>query len=837
MSDETPGVNVVFGANIKGLLDGMKEAANAVNSGTQAMGGAFNNLTGIFGKVTQAFGILGGVLAGGFAFKEAVSATKNWNGEAIRLAATLGITTEEASALNVALGDIYSSSDEYLNAARMMTRQISAGGEGFKALGIEQKKANGEQKTTNELMMESINKISGMKQGLQQQEAGMKIFGRGWGEASKLMKLNNEVMAEAKKKAEEFNLIVGGDSIEAQKKYKAAMNDVDDAMLGIKLAIGREVMPVLADFAKELASNAKPAIEAVAWSVKTLITGFYTLKFIIATVATSIGAYLGAIIDSVGNVSRAIAAFSTGNYKEAVFQAKQAAEAIKANFKGAAQVIGEDYKALGEKLVKIWDKPANTGATRVGKSGSGEMPEQKGDTSAKVKGWEAELKKQQEILSEEAYKNGQFYERDLAAEVKFWNEKKGLTEAGSKERAAVESKIAETLMASHRQDLETRRAQLQAEAEAVRNNLQEKLVLARKEQAMFQEGSKGFEEAKRKVLAIEREISEQMDRLRLQQASNSRDAVIAQAELESENLRHRLAMGDITAQQELEAQRALLAKKLQAEQDYLAAEMQQANLSVEETAKLNQKKVELQEKYTQDVARVNNKMVEEQAEATKRMLEPVNQAFETSFQGLLNFTMKWSDAVRNVWRSLGQVLDKFIIDMAKAYITGKNREVAAEYWATAQKIAIQTWGAIKSVALAVWTGLKWIAVKGWEAAAGAFSAIASIPYVGPFLAPVVAAGALAAVIGMGSKLASAAGGWDLPKGINPVTQLHSGEMVLPQALADKVRNMTDEPKQNVMQAQFNITALDARSVERVIRDNNSSVGRALRDYARNFGGR
>lgn len=34
---------------------------------------------------------------------------------------------------------------------------------------------------------------------------------------------------------------------------------------------------------------------------------------------------------------------------------------------------------------------------------------------------------------------------------------------------------------------------------------------------------------------------------------------------------------------------------------------------------------------------------------------------------------------------------------------------------------------------------------------------------------------------------AAAGGWDLPKGINPVTQLHSGEMVLPESLADVVR--------------------------------------------------
>ena len=35
---------------------------------------------------------------------------------------------------------------------------------------------------------------------------------------------------------------------------------------------------------------------------------------------------------------------------------------------------------------------------------------------------------------------------------------------------------------------------------------------------------------------------------------------------------------------------------------------------------------------------------------------------------------------------------------------------------------------------------------------------------------------------------------------------------------------------------FTIHAMDAKGVERVLRDNNSAVGKAMRDYGRNFGG-
>ena len=52
-----------------------------------------------------------------------------------------------------------------------------------------------------------------------------------------------------------------------------------------------------------------------------------------------------------------------------------------------------------------------------------------------------------------------------------------------------------------------------------------------------------------------------------------------------------------------------------------------------------------------------------------------------------------------------------------------------------------------------------------------------------------AAPGLAGAIGKGLGLFSAAGGYDVPSNINPVTQLHQEEMVLPADLANNVRGM------------------------------------------------
>jgi hypothetical protein len=60
---------------------------------------------------------------------------------------------------------------------------------------------------------------------------------------------------------------------------------------------------------------------------------------------------------------------------------------------------------------------------------------------------------------------------------------------------------------------------------------------------------------------------------------------------------------------------------------------------------------------------------------------------------------------------------------------------------------------------------------------------ASIPFAGPFLAAGAASSMLSLLEGMtGPLLASAAGGFDVPMGVNPITQIHSREMVLPEEI-------------------------------------------------------
>lgn len=130
------------------------------------------------------------------------------------------------------------------------------------------------------------------------------------------------------------------------------------------------------------------------------------------------------------------------------------------------------------------------------------------------------------------------------------------------------------------------------------------------------------------------------------------------------------------------------------------------------------------------------------------------------------------------WRNVGTALRSVLANIGQTIIH--------ETIIKPQIAKITAWAKEKGLTLAS------IGAKAADAGAGAASSQASIPIIGPVLAVAAMAAIFAAVSGMSSKVPSAAGGFDIPSGMNPLTQLHEEEMVLPKNLANNVRKMTGE---------------------------------------------
>jgi hypothetical protein len=110
------------------------------------------------------------------------------------------------------------------------------------------------------------------------------------------------------------------------------------------------------------------------------------------------------------------------------------------------------------------------------------------------------------------------------------------------------------------------------------------------------------------------------------------------------------------------------------------------------------------------------------------------------------------------------------------------------------------------------------------------NAATSAAFAGPVAAAAAAATTAAAVMESMMPLATAARGFDVPAGATPWTMLHPREMVLPADIAQPLREWARSGGSRG--TSIVIQAMDARSVERSLRDNERGLGRVLRDMQR-----
>ncbi|HEY3433002.1 MAG TPA: hypothetical protein VGK09_10690 [Rhodocyclaceae bacterium] len=254
--------------DVEKATERMKQAVSSMNS---AVDSEMRSLASSLGNVHGMMSAVFSVLAGG-SFSAGIDETRKLTGEAKGLAKALGISTMEASALNIALGDIYSSSETFIGSSQMLGRQLRTNEEGLNAMGLKTRDANGEYRNMKDLMFDAIKVLNGYKEGTDRALAAQFMFGRGGAEVMSMLKMNNDVLDEAKKKQEELGLTIGKDNVDAVTAYKAAMNDVGDVISGLEKAIGESAMPALTDLAKWLSDTGPAAVNAVRNNIDTLST-------------------------------------------------------------------------------------------------------------------------------------------------------------------------------------------------------------------------------------------------------------------------------------------------------------------------------------------------------------------------------------------------------------------------------------------------------------------------------------------------------------------------------------------------------------------------------------
>lgn len=315
-------------------------ALGALNQFSKQVEGASSHVNGIAGKlgallsgIQAPLAALTGVIGGGALMQSAINETVSWTKEANKLSKALGITTQEASVLNLAVGDIYGSLDEFLPAMGKLVKTIASDEDAFKRLGVSTRDAQGNLRPMTEIMTDTNAALLEMKAGTDRNVEGVRIYGRSWAEASKFLALTPQVMQEAQAKAEKLNLIVGADSVESTKKYRASMNDLEDTARALKIRLGNELLPAVTALNDEVAETGPTLVKGMGGAFHWILQVVYALREQVEHLLTwMFGAWdnLGTRISSVGGAI---------------------GKALKLNFTGAKAEIDRGVKELKQNAV------------------------------------------------------------------------------------------------------------------------------------------------------------------------------------------------------------------------------------------------------------------------------------------------------------------------------------------------------------------------------------------------------------------------------------------------------------------------------------------------------
>lgn len=749
MSDTNKTVAYAVDANADGFVNAMQRSRAAAQESAKSIESAFGGLGSVFKGVQGAFAAMLGVFAGGAAFAAAINVTKEWGAESGKLSKQLQITTAEAAAYQVAAKTLGVDVGSIVDASDKMSKQLQKNESSFKALHIETRNANGSWRSTGELLPEVMDKLRGITNTTQQNIAGQQLFGKSWTEVRGLMKLGAEQMEQARQKVKDLNLEVDPAAV---KKYNASIADIKLIVTSLSIQVGNALLPVLTELGAWFGQVGPYVVGAFSVSLKVVMSAVNVVWSAIRAVVQGATGLVVAFVELMkGNYSKAYSALNDFGH----------------------QMVDSVTKGFDD-AVSVWKPKPIKPDVKNGDGGAFiDFEKAKHAKENIVQLWQTQLEERKLKLQEAAQAEGRFADLSKSEERAYWQTKLALTDAGSRDQLAVRQKIAALGLEVMQAEFATQQAELQAQQQAYKNNLDARGVLLQQEAQLvaqkFGEHSKEYAAVQGKIVALTREASSQ--RVAIEQITQDKLRSIAAAKVDADQAR---------AQLDLELQKISHAEYLQFERQFedrrfdirleaLQGKLQLAaadpDRSPVEIARINAEIEQLELQHQNKLLEIRNKATLDSAKYTTGLIDGLRGGFQGVFA-----------QIGTSIKSIGGLLQG-LMQVVVGAVRNMLARMAAD-WAI---------NLIKGKVSAIATALGQIQANSAVAGSGGVASMAAAPFPLNLGAPAFGASMAAASMAFAAGLAlpSAAGGWEVPR--DTLAMIHEKEVILPASIAQPLK--------------------------------------------------
>jgi len=839
-----------LGSSFSGVFTG--GGASAIGSVESAMGALAQTAAGVLGK-------LGPV---GLGVAAVASASVGATGILIKLAGSFGNMAEEldrtSQKLNMATADVMrwnavakmtgvSEQSMSMSLMRLEKAMESAakGGKGtaeaFKKLGVDVKSAQ----TPTETILKIADKFKDMPDGPEKIALAMQTMGRAGSQLIPILNGGSEALAEQFKVAEEYGAVMDDAFIQKGLAVGDAMDRMDIGFDGIANTVYDALAPAMLNAAEGVNEVIKSFIASYKEGgvVKDVMDTVAVTFDVLGQVGSAVFGAIGDIVAAFGDVFEAVFSSISAIFEDTVKGQKEGVGIWEGLFKGFLIVlrsVGTGFRMMGTVVGAVVRGLATTFtglATILDRVFSLDFA---GAVSAFGE-WKSKMSALAVEAGEEIVTNG----KNAFAEYKaIWEKpirstidtsgpgrtRSGIDLSGVEDQGAgkAAAKAAAEAKKRAQEELALYLETLRGKMDAARGNQTEMMRLEEEKIArikeFYGEESKEYRAALNEKAAMERQFQQELNSIRREEIAHATqmaqitvdtetDSATSRIEIERGRLAQLAAVGAISRSEELQAMQGLARDEYQLQVQHekrmydlevqaLRDRMALKGLEQREIDALNRQIEAAKAQYDARVAKAATKNTQQQLADERALwmenhkvqmtaINSVSQSWGNALARMAVGQATFSETVRAMWQGIVGAIVQAIAGMVAEWI--------------AQQLVMLVFGKAMKAATA---GPQVIANSA-VAATGAYAAMASIPIIGPALAPAAAATAFAGSMAY-YPLTLAEGGYDVPTGVNPLTQLHEQEMVLPKNLANPLRAMLTGPGPNGLAAQASRAGMEAR---------------------------
>jgi hypothetical protein len=709
-----------------------------------------------------------------------------------KMSQRLGMSAQEAQKWNAVGAQVHMSNQQMSSGFTRLERSMfmaANGGKQQAAVFKEMKISVNDLKSPTEAVLAIADRFKDMPDGPKKTAMAMQLMGRTGAQMIPILNEGSEGLREMMKVADETGSVMSDQLVGAGLAVDEQFDTMHLATQGLKNILFEALAPAIHAVVSALVDMMKGMIASyraggtVYIIVKTLAAGFKVLASVVVAVGGVFAAFahvavaaITAVFGPVYTLGAALADIASGNFKGAVQDIKNGARDIGSSVTNSlAQAMGS-IKGTGHALAGIWSNALPEGKIKHVKDEMTDMDLDGGAMKYGGGGKKKKDKKEKDTAKKEAEEKLRAYLQELDAE------QDAAKEDFEKKMAIEEEKLA-AIKKVYGADSKEYKAEL------------------RNKQKMELEHAKELDEIQKQRIEHQRALAEST-------ANSDKELADIRLQTEKDRLDAEENLGHISAgrkeQELLKVQQQETADEVDHENtifeikaNAMREQLQLQNLPLSEQRRINQdlEQLELdhQNKMKVIVAKGTQQAIKQQqtiyaASVTKfkNMLEPISSGFTSMLQGMYNRTMTWKQGLLGIADNLVNSWIQKGVEWATQWAAQELAKTAATTAGNAMRSITATAAATSAATTAAGGHGPSNHQRGsWRV--GCLRGHRPHPVCRPRARPRCGSSGAGSHFGLWRDDRLGQRRLRHPGGVNPLTQLHEKEMVLPAHIAEPLR--------------------------------------------------